>query len=66
MSTRSRSAPRRGDRRHQLLPAPPPVPRAAGKIKAPTLVIWAVDDFALGIELTRGMDGLFERKPRIE
>lgn len=41
-------------------------PLARGKIKAPTLLIWAVDDFALGIELTRGMDGLFERPPRIE
>jgi pimeloyl-ACP methyl ester carboxylesterase len=25
-----------------------------------------VDDFALGIELTQGMDDLFESKPRIE
>jgi pimeloyl-ACP methyl ester carboxylesterase len=39
---------------------------ARGKIKAPTLVIWAEDDFALGMELTRGMDGLFEAPPRIE
>jgi pimeloyl-ACP methyl ester carboxylesterase len=39
---------------------------ARGKIKAPTLVIWAEDDFALGIELTRGMNGLFEDPPRIE
>jgi pimeloyl-ACP methyl ester carboxylesterase len=39
---------------------------ARGKIKAPTLLIWAVDDFALGIELTNGMDGLFENPPRIE
>ena len=39
---------------------------ARGKIKAPTLLIWAEDDFALGIELTRGMDGLFESPPRIE
>jgi pimeloyl-ACP methyl ester carboxylesterase len=38
----------------------------SGKIKAPTMLIWAEDDFALGIELTRGMDGLFETKPRIE
>ena len=38
----------------------------SGKIKAPTLLIWGVDDFALGIELTRGMDGLFEQGPRIE
>src|SRR3989454_9947260 len=30
----------------------------AAKIKAPTLLIWAEDDFALGMELTRGMDGL--------
>ncbi len=37
-----------------------------GKIKAPTLLIWGVDDFALGIELTHGMDHLFENKPRIE
>ncbi|MDQ2913704.1 MAG: alpha/beta fold hydrolase [Chloroflexota bacterium] len=36
------------------------------KISAPTLVIWGEDDIALGIELTRGMDGLFERKPRVE
>jgi pimeloyl-ACP methyl ester carboxylesterase len=36
------------------------------KISAPTLVIWGEDDFALGIELTRGMDGLFEREPRVE
>ena len=36
------------------------------KIKAPTLLIWGVDDFALGIELTHGMDHLFENKPRIE
>jgi pimeloyl-ACP methyl ester carboxylesterase len=36
------------------------------KIAAPTLLIWAEDDFALGIELTRGMDGLFESPPRIE
>jgi pimeloyl-ACP methyl ester carboxylesterase len=41
-----------------------PVPR--GKIKAPTLLIWAEDDFALEMELTRGMDGLFESPPRIE
>ena len=39
---------------------------ARGKIAAPTLLIWAVDDFALGIELTKGMDGLFETPPRIE
>ncbi len=38
----------------------------SAKIKAPTLLIWAEDDFALGIELTRGMDGLFETPPRIE
>jgi epoxide hydrolase 4 len=41
-------------------------PVARGKIKAPTLLIWAEDDFALGMELTRGMDGLFENPPRIE
>ena len=40
------------------------VPR--GKIKAPTLIIWAEEDFALGKELTYGMDGLFQRPPRIE
>ena len=40
------------------------VPR--GKIEAPSLLIWGEDDFALGIELTRGMDGLFEREPRVE
>jgi pimeloyl-ACP methyl ester carboxylesterase len=40
------------------------VPR--GKIEAPTLLIWGVDDFALGIELTQGMDDLFKTKPRIE
>jgi epoxide hydrolase 4 len=39
---------------------------ARGKIKAPTLLIWAVDDFALEIELTKGMEGLFENPPRIE
>ena len=39
---------------------------ARGKIAAPTLLIWAVDDVALGIELTKGMDGLFETQPRIE
>jgi pimeloyl-ACP methyl ester carboxylesterase len=39
---------------------------ARGKIKARTLLIWAEDDFALGNELTRGMDGLFETTPRIE
>ena len=38
----------------------------SAKIKAQTLVIWAEDDFALGIELTRGMDALFETKPRVE
>jgi pimeloyl-ACP methyl ester carboxylesterase len=36
------------------------------KIAAPTLLIWAEDDFALGMELTRGMDGFFEAPPRIE
>jgi pimeloyl-ACP methyl ester carboxylesterase len=41
-------------------------PLARGKIKAPTLLIWGEDDFALGIELTRGMDGLFDSPPRIE
>jgi pimeloyl-ACP methyl ester carboxylesterase len=38
----------------------------SGKIAAPTLLIWGEDDFALGIELTRGMDGLFDHPPRIE
>jgi len=37
-----------------------------GKIEAPTLLIWGEDDFALRIELTHGMDGLFEREPRVE
>jgi epoxide hydrolase 4 len=37
-----------------------------GKISAPTLLIWGEDDFALGIELTRGMDGLFTIPPRVE
>ena len=41
-------------------------PVARGKIKAPTLVIWGENDFALGIELTRGMDDLFESQLRIE
>lgn len=41
-------------------------PVAHGTIKAPTLLIWAEDDFALGIELTRGMEGFFERPLRIE
>ena len=39
---------------------------ARGKIKAPTLLIWAEADFALGMELTRGMEDLFESPPRIE
>jgi pimeloyl-ACP methyl ester carboxylesterase len=38
----------------------------SGKIKAPTLIIWGEDDIALGIELTRGMEGLFEHQPRVE
>jgi pimeloyl-ACP methyl ester carboxylesterase len=42
------------------------VPTGVKKIAAPTLLIWGEDDFALGIELTRGMDGLFERAPRVE
>jgi pimeloyl-ACP methyl ester carboxylesterase len=42
------------------------VPTGVKKIAAPTLLIWGEDDFALGIELTRGMDGLFERSPRVE
>jgi pimeloyl-ACP methyl ester carboxylesterase len=36
------------------------------KIAAPTLLIWAEDDFALGMELTRGLDDFFETPPRIE
>jgi pimeloyl-ACP methyl ester carboxylesterase len=40
------------------------IPR--GKIGAPTLLIWGKDDVALGIELTRGMEGLFEGEPRVE
>jgi epoxide hydrolase 4 len=35
------------------------------RIAAPTLLIWAEDDFALGNELTLGMEGLFESPPRI-
>jgi pimeloyl-ACP methyl ester carboxylesterase len=38
----------------------------SGKIKAPTLLIWGEDDIALGIELTRGMEGLFDQEPRVE
>ena len=41
-----------------------PLPRRT--ISAPTLLIWGEDDFALGIELTRGMEGLFAEPPRIE
>ena len=41
-------------------------PGPTRKIAAPTLLIWGEDDFALGIELTKGMDGLFEAPPRIE
>ena len=41
-------------------------PAATRKIAAPTLLIWAEDDHALGIELTKGMEGLFEAPPRIE
>jgi pimeloyl-ACP methyl ester carboxylesterase len=41
-------------------------PGPTRKIAAPTLLIWAEDDFALGIELTKGMDGLFDAPPRIE
>ena len=36
------------------------------EISAPTLLIWGEDDFALGTELTRGMDHLFTSPPRIE
>lgn len=36
------------------------------KIAAPTLLIWGEDDFALGIELTRGMGRHFVTAPRIE
>ena len=35
-------------------------------IQAPTLLIWAEDDFALGRELTDDMEGLFAREFRIE
>jgi pimeloyl-ACP methyl ester carboxylesterase len=38
----------------------------SGTIKAPTLLIWAEDDFALGVELSRGMDGLFSGDFRVE
>ena len=38
----------------------------SGKIRAPTLLIWAEDDVALGMELTRGIDDLFETTPRVE
>jgi pimeloyl-ACP methyl ester carboxylesterase len=41
-------------------------PGPTRKIAAPTLLIWAEDDFALGKELTLGMDGLFDTAPRIE
>jgi epoxide hydrolase 4 len=34
-------------------------------VRASTL-IWGEDDVALGIELTRGMEGLLEREPRVE
>jgi pimeloyl-ACP methyl ester carboxylesterase len=37
-----------------------------GKIKAKTLLIWGEDDGALGIELTRGMEGLFTSEVRVE
>jgi epoxide hydrolase 4 len=40
------------------------VPRE--KIAAPTMLIWGEDDFALGIELTHGMDDLFASPPRVE
>jgi epoxide hydrolase 4 len=40
--------------------------RSATKIAAPTLLIWGEDDFALGRELTLGMDGLFLGELRIE
>lgn len=39
---------------------------ARAKIAAPTLLIWGEDDFALGIELTHGMDDLFVNPPRVE
>jgi pimeloyl-ACP methyl ester carboxylesterase len=40
--------------------------RRGEKVRAPTLLIWGEDDVALGIELTRGMEGLLEREPRVE
>ena len=36
------------------------------RVRASTLIIWGEDDVALGIELTRGMEGLLEREPRVE
>jgi epoxide hydrolase 4 len=41
-----------------------PVP--TGRIRAPTLLIWAEDDFALGKELTQGMEGLFANEFQTE
>lgn len=38
----------------------------APRISAPTLVIWGENDFALGKELTYGMEGLFSGELRIE
>jgi pimeloyl-ACP methyl ester carboxylesterase len=43
-----------------------PVPTGMKKVRASTLIIWGEDDVALGIELTRGMEGLLEREPRVE
>ena len=43
-----------------------PVPTGMRKVRASTLLIWGDDDFALGIELTQGMEGLFEHEPRVE
>jgi pimeloyl-ACP methyl ester carboxylesterase len=40
--------------------------RPGKKVRALTLLIWGEDDVALGIELTRGMEGLLEREPRVE
>ena len=41
------------------------IERDAKKIAAPTLLIWAEDDIALGKELTYGMEGLFTNSFRV-
>jgi epoxide hydrolase 4 len=43
-----------------------PVPTGMTKVRASMLLIWGDDDFALGIELTQGMEGLLEHEPRVE